>query len=318
MQVNRKWTAICGYSTALIVYFRFMEKAQELPPRTPRANPDTAKKSKGLHSRSLQRVKLHRIESAPTPEITVSIMKEESEKVENIPWYKKKFQQLFFATNVDYRENEDDYYSVQRKHNLLLFLWTLHYGRRLFETLFINEFKTKESIIGPIIACGYYGLVAWMNAPKNTIKTIIKFNENKYNNNNKPKRQRTYLHKYIAYLGICTYMFGEIGNGYHHYLLSQLKNEALDINNNSVNRSNNNIHVMPHGGLFEYVSTPHYFFELITWFGWSILNSFSRGSMTFFVGSTAFPSTNTRPFHVVSIANIERKRIQDSITFARG
>ena len=90
--------------------------------------------------------------------------------------------------------------------------------------------------------------------------------------------------KPLAALGSLIFLMGEIGNGYHHHLLAGFRKEPKT----EFNTSSNGKYIFPHGGLFEYVSTPHYLFELVTWFGWGILNSFSRGSVVLLSISTTF------------------------------
>ena len=58
-------------------------------------------------------------------------------------------------------------------------------------------------------------------------------------------------------IGVCLYLMGEIGNLYHHYLLRR----------NRLNNKSNKRYVIPQGGFFRFIWTPHYFFEIISWIG---------------------------------------------------
>lgn len=59
--------------------------------------------------------------------------------------------------------------------------------------------------------------------------------------------------------GLALFTLGELGNGYHHYLLTLLRKKA---DKNAKKR-----YLPPTGGLFAFVAAPHYFFELMAWLG---------------------------------------------------
>jgi very-long-chain enoyl-CoA reductase len=65
----------------------------------------------------------------------------------------------------------------------------------------------------------------------------------------------------LVYAGAAIFALGELGNAYHHYLLSKLRSGASG-------------YFLPQGGLFSQVVMPHYFFECISWFGWNLLLGF--------------------------------------------
>ena len=84
-------------------------------------------------------------------------------------------------------------------------------------------------------------------------------------------------------LGTIIFIIGEMGNCYHHYLLAQLRKKK-HVDDEYLSKDGK--HVMPNGGLFDLVSTPHYTFEIMSWFGWCILNEWSLGSIAIFGAST--------------------------------
>jgi hypothetical protein len=49
--------------------------------------------------------------------------------------------------------------------------------------------------------------------------------------------------------GTVLFVAGQLGNGYHHVLLSRLR------------KGGSKKYSVPAGGLFEYAAAPHYFFE---------------------------------------------------------
>ncbi|CAG9312901.1 unnamed protein product [Blepharisma stoltei] len=63
---------------------------------------------------------------------------------------------------------------------------------------------------------------------------------------------------WIIILGILIFSVGLICNTYVHLQLRSFK------------KANNGVKLIPTGFLFEYVSCPHYFFELLTWLGFYI------------------------------------------------
>jgi len=60
-------------------------------------------------------------------------------------------------------------------------------------------------------------------------------------------------------LGLGLSFLGQLGNFYHHFIWTRLRKASKD--------SSTNKYVVPHGGLFRLVTMPHYFCEIISWFG---------------------------------------------------
>ena len=71
-------------------------------------------------------------------------------------------------------------------------------------------------------------------------------------------------------IGLLAFLIGEFGNLYHHYLLSTLRKDSPknEMKADIPAKSNYSI---PKGALFEYVTMPHYLFELIAWLGIAIV-----------------------------------------------
>lgn len=68
------------------------------------------------------------------------------------------------------------------------------------------------------------------------------------------------------FFGAAIFAIGITGNLYHHYLLTKLRPDGIT-SDVSVK------YVAPRGGLFDYVATPHYLFELIGWLGIAIVSN---------------------------------------------
>lgn len=62
-----------------------------------------------------------------------------------------------------------------------------------------------------------------------------------------------------------------MGNLYHHYILSTLRKDEPATSDGAAKKSDSfdikANYSVPSGGLFDYVTMPHYFFELIAWLG---------------------------------------------------
>jgi very-long-chain enoyl-CoA reductase len=64
----------------------------------------------------------------------------------------------------------------------------------------------------------------------------------------------------LLYPGIALFPVGIIGNVYHLYLLSKLRGKG------------ENVYKIPKGGLFDYLICPHYLFEIIWFYGFSLIS----------------------------------------------
>ena len=71
-------------------------------------------------------------------------------------------------------------------------------------------------------------------------------------------------------IGLIAFTIGELGNLYHHYLLSTLRKDSTKNEMKAEVPAKSNYSI-PKGALFEYVTMPHYLFELIAWLGIAIV-----------------------------------------------
>ena len=174
---------------------------------------------------------------------------------QDIIWYMRP---LIHIDNNKDNENKDNYLSISQSRRLLDTFFYFHFVRRLFEVQFVQSSRGSDvppfAIIGSCVNYALYGVL------------------NKYD----PKLR---LNKTVATIGSLIFLIGEIGNLYHHYLLAQFRKEPKTEFNTSLNGK----YILPHGALFEYLSMPHYFMELVSWFGYFVTNNFRIGSFILFV-----------------------------------
>ena len=75
----------------------------------------------------------------------------------------------------------------------------------------------------------------------------------------------------FAVIGVVTFLFGELGNGYHHYLLARLRRGNIGGCHKCTppkkRQRRREKYKLPVGGLFSLVCCPHYLFEIISWLG---------------------------------------------------
>ncbi|CAI5458630.1 unnamed protein product [Closterium sp. Yama58-4] len=82
-------------------------------------------------------------------------------------------------------------------------------------------------------------------------------------------------------LGLLLFLIGIAGNLYHHWLLTRLRSDG------------SHEYRVPHGGLFHWVTCPHYLFECIDFLGVALMSQTTLGS---FPVSPLLPS-NPHPHH---------------------
>jgi len=135
-------------------------------------------------------------------------------------------------------------------------IWSFHYGRRVIEVLFLHDYKRVMSLgitIGAVIYYGGLGVFcAWCT-------------------HHQVWKRNGYPNEILLWLGFCVFMIGEIGNAYHHYLLAYMRPVGMTG------------HVIPTGGMFYYVSCPHYYFELVSWVGYLLLTSITYGALAMLI-----------------------------------
>jgi len=132
-------------------------------------------------------------------------------------------------------------------------LLATHFGKRCLEVAFLHKYSGTMPILTSIFIGTYY-----------TIVSLILANVRCRNPSS-----------VLSLLGLVLFFCGEVGNLYHHWLLSLLRSDlpAEDKRKSS--------YKIPRGGLFPYVTMPHYLFELIAWFGVALTSQHAIGFLIF-------------------------------------
>ena len=123
---------------------------------------------------------------------------------------------------------------------LIAAMWMIHFLRRTAESIWVHRFGTTSLPVhqapGPWLY--YWFFSAWvayeLSGPAFTQPTIA-----------------------ALITGTTLFLLAETGNAYSHILLGRLRGTP------------GGARAIPRGFLFEYVSCPHYFFEILIWIGFS-------------------------------------------------
>ena len=139
---------------------------------------------------------------------------------------------------------------------ILLILWLLHYIHRTFIYSFIQSGRNKSY---PALIAGMAFIFNCMNGFINGYGTFHLLNYN-----------TSWLSSWPFILGIILFLTGFVINKTADEKLRQLR------------KNNPEAYVLPKGWLFEYISCPHYFGEIIEWLGWAVL-TWSIHGLAFFI-----------------------------------
>ncbi|OIV90621.1 hypothetical protein TanjilG_01702 [Lupinus angustifolius] len=135
---------------------------------------------------------------------------------------------------------------------------TIHYLKRDFEVLFVHKYSGSMLLDSAFtITFSYFSSAATMIYAQHLTHELPEPSIN------------------LLYPGIVLFLVGIIGNFYHHYVLSKLRGKG------------EKEYKIPKGGFFNLVICPHYLFELIGWYGVSLICQ-TLYSFSFSIGSTFY------------------------------
>jgi len=129
--------------------------------------------------------------------------------------------------------------------NIFLMMWLAHYFHRAFIYPFTISGGNKPYPLLLVIFAIIFNL---MNGYVNGYEV---FYSNFYSEH--------WLSGFPFIFGTTIFIIGYVINKHSDKILSQLKNKS------------NGEYKIPYGGLFNWVSAPHYFGEIVEWVGWAIL-----------------------------------------------
>lgn len=128
--------------------------------------------------------------------------------------------------------------------------WTIHYAKRLLETLFVHRFSHATMPLRNLFKnCLYYWLFAMyvayhVNHPLYTAPSLLQF-----------------------YIGATIFVFCEIGNFSIHLALRDLRPPGTTVRKIPMQGK------CPFTMLFNFVSCPNYTYEIGSWIGFTIATS---------------------------------------------
>lgn len=150
-------------------------------------------------------------------------------------------------------------------------LLVLHFGKRVLESLFLHKYSgtMDADFLGPITTV--YALTAALYA-------------------HQQRQIASYVHPLsdrVFKFGVALAIFGQLGNFWHHHYLASLRKKDVSTSKDDyyLARSKKDDegtekddegtkkddqckkYVIPSGGLFRFVTMPHYFFEIAAWLG---------------------------------------------------
>lgn len=137
-----------------------------------------------------------------------------------------------------------------------LVAWSVHYAKRELETVFVHRFSNATMPFSNLFKnCGYYwGFAAWVayfvNHPLFT-----------------PPGPE------FVYGGMLIFYLMQLGNFMCHMTLRGLR------------PAGSRVRRIPFGGLFEFVSCPNYFFEIMAWVGFNFMTKTAAGMLFMTAGA---------------------------------
>jgi hypothetical protein len=130
--------------------------------------------------------------------------------------------------------------SLNGREHLSSFLLILHFGKRVLEVSFLHKYSgTMPLSIASLIATTYAITSGSVLLQQRTV---------------------TAYGGGLPVIALLGFVVGQAGNFYHHYLLASLRRSGTK------GQVVSSRYVLPSGGLFSLCVSPHYFFEVISWF----------------------------------------------------
>src|SRR5690606_25257877 len=151
---------------------------------------------------------------------------------------------------------------------LVATLWSFHFVRRSLEAQFVHRYGGRrvppsDYLVEYIYYWGFAAWIAWsLREPGWSLPSA-----------------------WVTAFGIIIFAVGEMGNAWAHLKLRALRTSAGETRRR-----------VPQGGLFNWVSCPHYLFEIMTWCGFAWLTQV-LASYVFLALGSIIVSTYARARH---------------------
>ncbi|XVE68545.1 hypothetical protein DITRI_Ditri09bG0076500 [Diplodiscus trichospermus] len=134
---------------------------------------------------------------------------------------------------------------------------TIHFFKRILEVLFLHKYSGGMSLYNCRLFVGIYLAISSCLIYTQALTEVV------------PEPSID-----LKYHGIVLFLVGISGNFYHHYILSK---PSIDLKYHGIvlfllRAKGNNDYKIPKGGLFEVVICPHYMFEILGFFGFSLIS----------------------------------------------
>ncbi|HUX94864.1 MAG TPA: DUF1295 domain-containing protein [Bacteroidales bacterium] len=139
---------------------------------------------------------------------------------------------------------------------IFLILWLLHYIHRTFIYSFLQSGRDKSY---PLVVAAMAFIFNCMNGFINGYGMFQLLNY-----------ETSWLRSWPFISGIILFLTG--------FIINKTADEKL----RNLRKNNPEAYVVPKGWLFEYISCPHYFGEIIEWLGWAVM-TWSLHGLAFFV-----------------------------------
>ncbi len=130
-------------------------------------------------------------------------------------------------------------------HIVLFVAFVAHFGKRIVEVLFVHRYSKPMGWGTAFVIGGLYSYFA-LSAHFQQNMMLSPF-------------EGDTLPLFPLLFGGLIFLFSQALNLYHHLLLRNLR------------KAGESGYVVPQGGLFAYVTCPHYFFEILAWIGYAIM-----------------------------------------------
>jgi very-long-chain enoyl-CoA reductase len=145
-------------------------------------------------------------------------------------------------------------------------LMMIHFGKRVLECLFLHKYSGSMPLATGLFVSTFYSTLSLITCYYSSQSPALAYSSSD-----------DLLAGYTSAAGVGMTLFalGVCGNFYHHYLLATLR------------KPGEKGYKLPVGGFFTYVAAPHYLFELVGWFGVSLVTKHSI-SFLYFIAMSSY------------------------------